>query len=107
MEVRGRKRISDWKLACGTTMVVSHKTSPTVCKRPRTLNMSHDELLVLARQTKKNIEDALVELKNELARMAGRVVDSDHAIILENIQVPTLFPEPSSSSSTCSSSEDS
>ena len=40
---------------------------------------THDELKALAVQTKENTTAALQELKDELKRMAGKVVDKDHA----------------------------
>ncbi len=39
---------------------------------------TQEDLKLLAEKTKENTESALQELKNELKRMAGKVVDTDH-----------------------------
>ncbi len=56
------------------------KREQTSFKQRKTVKpvMKFELLSPLARTTKKNVEDALTELKNELKRMSGRVVDTDH-----------------------------
>lgn len=41
---------------------------------------THEELMMLARQTEANTEAALQELQDELKRMAGKVVERDHKV---------------------------
>lgn len=45
---------------------------------PALTTLAPDELRALAAQTLANTDSALKELHDELSRMAGRVVDSDH-----------------------------
>lgn len=104
-----RKRVCEWRVVRGTTFTVCPGSSPKRSKQSplRVLHKSHEELRALAEQTKKNAEDALRELKNELARMAGRVVLSDHTVVdLKSIQLPSIFDPPILSSSEEESSSD-
>lgn len=62
----------------------AHTSSTAAPRRPNAnaavdAPKNHDELVALADETKRKTDEALQELKNELRRMAGKVVESDHA----------------------------
>lgn len=88
-------------------------TAKELRKKPKKhRELSYDELVALADQTKKNMDEALQELKDELRRMAGRVVPTDYdppTTTTNYVEMYSLIPsnndEEDSSSSSCSLSE--
>ncbi len=77
---------------------------------------NYDELKALAKQTRDNSDAALRELQNELRRMAGKVVSSDHTFAIEDnvakytldeaVLIQEIMAGQSSSTSTTSEEEE-
>lgn len=61
---------------------VAGKKTKTVKKSKSrgTVHLPYNELKVIAGVTMKNIDDAIDELKDELKRLNGRIVSSDHTM---------------------------
>lgn len=86
----------------------------TKSKKQKIVKKSNAELKILAEQTKKNTENALLALRDELRRSSGKIVTSDFVspettrmrseFSLKNIPIPEI--EDSISSDTVSSSEE-
>jgi len=79
----------------------------------------HERLQTLAEKTKENLDNAIQENQDELKRMAGKIVDKDHEILINKspeyhhsnyaLDIETLgnqIFEPSEDSDTCSSAEE-